>query len=143
MKTLAHRVATATLAAITCLAFAAVATDFAFARGGHGGGHGGGSHGGGSRGGGHGGSHGNHGSHSHSRSHASYGFFFGAPIYWGGYYYPRSYYYPVVPAPPLEMGYIEQGNDLYYCSDTSQYYPEVMECPSGWVLVTPQPAPPS
>jgi hypothetical protein len=146
-----HRVLKSAVVVIACLLFAMLATDSAFARGGSGGGKGGGarssghgssqsgSHGGGSRSGSSGSSHSGHGHGSHSH----YGVFVGGPIYWGGYSYPPAYYYPGFASPPPELGYIQQGDDLYYCSDAAKHYPEVTECPGGWVLITPPPAPPS
>jgi hypothetical protein len=113
-----------------------------------------GSHGGGSRGGYSGGSRGarsgaprsGHGSGQrpyHSHSHSSSGFYFGAPVLWGGYYYPPVYAFPGAAAPPPEYGYIEKGEDAYYCPDSGQYYPQADECSGGWMLVTPRPVPPS
>ena len=75
------------------------------------------------------------------------------PPFWGPWYYPPSYYYPpyyppVVierPAPPV---YIEQSSPVesrpqagywYYCQSPGGYYPEVRECPGGWVKVLPRP----
>lgn len=30
----------------------------------------------------------------------------------------------------------------YYCQSAQAYYPDVQECPSGWLQVVPQPSPP-
>ncbi len=75
-------------------------------------------------------------------------------IYWGGPAivvdpWPRPYYPPAPPvvvqeppvyiqqpAPPADKGY------WYYCESARAYYPYVKECPSGWMKVVPQPAPP-
>lgn len=84
-------------------------------------------------------------SHGHSHgSHARSRAFVGGTIFWGGYYYPPPYYYSrgvATPYPP--RGYIEQGNDTYYCGETASYYPDVSECPGGWLQLTPVPVPPS
>ena len=36
----------------------------------------------------------------------------------------------------------EQASNWYYCNDAKAYYPYVRECPSGWMQVIPQTAPP-
>jgi hypothetical protein len=36
----------------------------------------------------------------------------------------------------------EQASRWYYCNDAKAYYPHVRECPSGWLQVVPQAAPP-
>ncbi len=74
--------------------------------------------------------------------------------YWGPWYYPPPYYYyppyypPVVierTAPPV---YIEQTPPAetgartdywYYCQSRGGYYPNVKECPDGWMKVLPRP----
>lgn len=89
--------------------------------------------------------------------HASYGFYFGLPLYGPGYYpapyyYPPYYYPPAVVVPSSPPVYIEQGNAQaapgpassqqnwwYYCADSKTYYPYVKECPGGWQRVAPQP----
>ena len=91
--------------------------------------------------------------HHHSR--VGVGIVVGGP-YWGPwyapppppvYYYPP-YYPPVVierPAPPV---YIEQAPVVeakpaagywYYCQASGGYYPNIRECPQGWVKVLPRP----
>jgi hypothetical protein len=134
--------------------------------GGHGGGawHGGGGHpGGGHPGGGHpGGGHPGgswHGSghwhggswHGHGSWHGG-GVFVGAPLWWPyGYAYPYWYGYPtysppvVVESAPTE--YVESEPPpqqyWYYCRDPEGYYPDVKECPGGWLPVAPRSASPS
>ena len=88
--------------------------------------------------------------HGHGR--VGVGIVVGSP-FWGPWYYPPPYYYPpyyppVVierQAPPV---YIEQSPAVesrpqagywYYCQSPSGYYPEVRECPGGWVKVLPRP----
>lgn len=85
------------------------------------------------------------------RSHVGVGVTFGP--YWGPWYYPPPYYYPPYyppviierPAPPV---YIEQSPPVevrpqtsywYYCQSPSGYYPDVRECPGGWLKVLPRP----
>ena len=79
------------------------------------------------------------------------------PYYGMPYYsFAPAYYPPVQPAP---MIYIEQGDDpqtqtqeapinsgqntqgswWYYCADANAYYPNVNQCPGGWLRVAPQP----
>ena len=88
-----------------------------------------------------------HGGHYHGR--VGVGVVIGP--YWGPWYYPPSYYYPpyyppVVierPAPPV---YIEKSPPVeaassgywYYCQSPAGYYPEVRECPGGWLKVLPR-----
>ncbi len=72
---------------------------------------------------------------------------------WGGWspwYYPPPYYYPYYyppvvierPDPPV---YIEQPQPApavgywYYCRSPGGYYPNVRECPGGWLKVLPRP----
>ena len=88
------------------------------------------------------------GHHSHGR--ASVGFYFGAP--WGPwvapppYYYPAPVYYPprvIVVPPPQPPVYIEQSppdasNYWYYCQQSGAYYPQVQQCPAGWIRVPPR-----
>jgi len=69
------------------------------------------------------------------------------PPYYSPYYYPP-YYSPVVierPAPPV---YIEQSPPAetkpqtdfwFYCQSSGGYYPDVKECPGGWLKVPPRP----
>ncbi|WP_305073452.1 hypothetical protein [Propionivibrio sp.] len=87
----------------------------------------------------------------HYRSRVGVGVVIGP--YWGPWYYPpHPYYYPpyyppVVieqPAPPV---YIEQqpmetatpSGYWYYCQSPEGYYPDVRECPGGWLKVLPRP----
>lgn len=69
------------------------------------------------------------------RVHYFGGFLFSSP-YWGPAYYPH---YSTTPA----VVYIEQPNTSavywYYCLNPGGYYPDVPECPDGWIRVMPQP----
>lgn len=97
--------------------------------------------------------------HRHGGPRVSFGFSFGAPVYYAPppYYYYPSYYYPprvvVVPAEPTV--YVEResapivqpqaqaqapANYWYYCGASRAYYPYVRECPGGWEAVPPRPA---
>ena len=110
--------------------------------GGHGGGHGGG-----------GGSHGGQSFHGHGRVWigGGWGPYWGP--YWGpgwGYPYGYSYGYPYYPAYQTPVvsepqSFIQQPvptNYWYYCESAHAYYPYVQQCPSGWLTVVPQTAPP-
>jgi hypothetical protein len=91
--------------------------------------------------GGHGGWHGHRG-------------YWGPHFYWGGpvvvgspWLYPYGYYYepPPVVVQPQTPTYVQpepQENYWYYCQNPQGYYPYVQSCPSGWMKVVPQPAPP-
>ncbi|MDR3221176.1 MAG: hypothetical protein LBU46_04080 [Candidatus Accumulibacter sp.] len=99
------------------------------------------------RGRGHGWSHG----HGHGHSRIGVGIVVGAP-FWRPWHYPSYYHYPPVvierQAPPV---YIEQAPPVeirtqtvysgywYYCQSPSGYYPEIRECPQGWVKIPPRP----
>ncbi len=91
--------------------------------------------------------------------------YYGAPYYGTSYYYsPAPAYYPAVQPEPIT--YIEQsdnpqissrdaptntqeapvnsrqstqGSWWYYCVDANAYYPNVNQCPGGWLRVAPQP----
>jgi hypothetical protein len=151
------------IGAVAALALATFATTASAQRGSHGGGNwgGGGSrggnwHGGGDwRGGGHGG--GWHGSRI--------GFSFGFPAfsYWGYYPYAYSYPYPYGyydgyssydDAAPQAYIQRDSGDAIapsaapaqrnqysYYCTDPAGYYPQIANCPSGWLTVVPNSAP--
>jgi hypothetical protein len=134
---------------------------------GGGGGHGGG---GGWHGGGGGGWHGG-GGHGHGGSHFVVGIGFpgfywgpgwGYP-YYGYYGYPYyssypyyagyPYYYPDAPAygDPAPGNYIQrdmsspapvgEGQYSYYCPDPAGYYPQLQNCPKGWLKVVPDAGP--
>ncbi|GHU39283.1 hypothetical protein AGMMS50256_39100 [Betaproteobacteria bacterium] len=99
-----------------------------------------------------------HGYHGYSHSRVDVGVLIGSP-FWSPRYYPAPYYYPsyyptyhppVVierQTPPVYVE-IEQSSPVesraqagywYYCQSPSGYYPEVQECPKGWVKVPPRP----
>jgi hypothetical protein len=124
--------------AIACIAACAVlggigATNAQMHDGSHAGGGGfhggGGSHGGGFHGGG--GMH--HGGGFHGRV------FIGPPIIFGQGYYPYGYSYPYGDT-PYDYSY-PYGDDSssyqWYCRDPAGYYPDVQNCPSGWLQVAP------
>lgn len=89
--------------------------------------------------------------HGHGHGRIGVGVVVGAP-FWSPWYYPPYPYYPPVvierQAPPV---YIEQSPPAesrpqtaysgywYYCQSPSGYYPEIRECPKGWVKVPPRP----
>lgn len=69
--------------------------------------------------------------------------------WWGPPYYP--YYYSQPPVviqqqPPIYEQQEPQGEAQqyywYYCQESNAYYPYVKQCPSGWLKVVPNPAPP-
>jgi hypothetical protein len=117
---------------------------------GGGGGHGGGSHGGGRHGGGHHGGHGggHHGGWRHGGRPGAGGWvggigFAGFPLW-----YPNGdgavygYAYPAIGEAPPPVVYIEREPPpeyWYYCREPQGYYPQVGECPGGWVKVAPRP----
>lgn len=96
--------------------------------------------------------------YSGNRSHFSGSIWIGPgwgfwdPFYYPYYYpYPSYRYYPapsvVVPQQPEE--YItpdsqseEEGGYWYFCRKPEGYYPYVERCPSGWMKVVPNVAPP-
>ena len=80
------------------------------------------------------------------------------PSWYGGYYYYGPAYPSVDPEPSGPQVWIERapGSDpqaeggaggtpapqgwWYWCNEPQGYYPDVRECPGGWVPVAPQPA---
>jgi hypothetical protein len=93
--------------------------------------------------------HGFHGKHFHGpRFYVGPRFY---PYHYGAYYYGRPYYYgyappvvvtppPVVVAPPPTT-YVERApapQYWHYCQDPAGYYPDVQQCPGGWVQVPPR-----
>jgi hypothetical protein len=93
-----------------------------------------------------------HSGHPHHHRHTSIGvgFAFGYP-FWGPWYYPPPYYYPVA-LPVQPVTYIERvaeqqrpsptpepGAWWYYCGSSKGYYPHVKACPTGWQRVPPTP----
>lgn len=92
--------------------------------------------------------HGFHGRHFHGpRFYAGPRFY---PYYYGSYYY-GGYHYgyvppvivtppPVVVAPP-PTSYVERApvtQYWHYCHNPAGYYPDVQQCPGGWVQVPPR-----
>jgi hypothetical protein len=113
----------------------------------------------------HGGHHGHHGHHGgHHHTHVIYGgwgpgfypgYGFGAFGYFPPYYAPFYGYPRVAVQPTAPPVYIEQQNPpaapaasastsqpgaryWHYCQGEGGYYPDVKECPEGWVQVAPQ-----
>ncbi len=130
--------------------------------GGHGGGgwQGGGSHGGG---GWHGGGSWHGGHHGFFGPRIGFSFGFPAYSYWGPGYYPYAYGYPYpysyydgdgydggapqvyiqrdtgdAVAPP---GPARPNDYSYYCTDPAGYFPQIANCPSGWLKVVPNGSP--
>jgi len=71
--------------------------------------------------------------------------------YYSGFYYGRPYYFgyvpPVVVTPPPAVvappptSYVERApvtQYWHYCQDPAGYYPEVQQCPGGWIQVPPR-----
>ena len=55
------------------------------------------------------------------------------------YYVPAPYYYsapPVYAAAPIVTPSLNSGY-WYFCPDNRLYYPQALECPSGWLTVVP------
>ena len=147
----------AAAAALALATFAPMASAQHGGGGSHGGG-GGGWHGGGG-GGWHGGSSGWHGGHSHVSVAFGFPFYWGYPYYgYYGYYpyaygypYPYAYdgYYDAGPqdaiAPPggtmAPAGPPQRSQYSYYCTDPAGYFPQIANCPSGWLTVVPNSAP--
>ena len=87
--------------------------------------------------------------HSHSHRHFSAPRIVVAPVI-----VPRRYYYvpaPIYYAPPVYVPPVAYAPPVYpslnspyafFCPDYRAYYPQVMDCPSGWVQVAPGGAPP-
>jgi hypothetical protein len=92
---------------------------------------------------------GGHGWHGHR--HVGVGVVVGPPLFWGPWYYPPAYYPPVIIERRVPPVYVEQSPPVesrpqaryagywYYCQSPSGYYPEIRECPAGWVKVPPRP----
>ncbi len=86
--------------------------------------------------------HGVHGFHHRFGFHGHPGFgakiFIGAPLH--GHYGFRSSPYVSARAFPEQGGpnYVQREEAVwYYCEGARAYYPDVQECPGGWVTVTP------
>lgn len=85
------------------------------------------------------------GHHHHHGSRTQFGVYIGGPVY--PWYYPPPVYYPprviVVPAPPPPV-YIEQAPSYnasqywYFCQQANAYYPQITDCPAGWIRVPPR-----
>jgi hypothetical protein len=91
------------------------------------------------------------GHHHHGHSRNSFGVYIGAPWAPWGYpppvFYQPPYYYPprvIVVPPPQPPVYIEQAPAYnadqywYFCQQSNAYYPQVNQCPGGWVRVPPR-----
>jgi hypothetical protein len=88
-----------------------------------------------------------HGSHFHGRVFIGPPVFVGPRFYASPPYYPYPYgpyYYryaqpPVVVTPPPTT-YIQRPAEAYwyYCQDPAGYYPQVGQCPGGWIQVAPR-----
>lgn len=109
--------------------------------------------------GGHYGHRGNYYGHGGYHGRSGFRFYFNAPFY--PFYYPHSYYpysyqpfyYPpaVVTIPETPPVYIQQpvpadqqypAGYWYYCTNPGGYYPNIKECPEGWLQVKPIPSTP-
>jgi hypothetical protein len=122
--------------------------------GGRGGGHWGGGYHGGYYGGGHHGGY-YYGGWGGARFAVYPNVYIGPGAFWWGYGYPFAYYpYGYYAPPPVVVRsepqvYVQQPPEpseplyWYYCREPQGYYPSVNECPSGWIQVAPQPAPPA
>jgi hypothetical protein len=130
MKTLQSK--SSKFALIASLFVLGLASNTAWAGGGH---HGGGHHGGG---------------HGHWGGwHSGISLHLGMPLFWPNYYAPVYYPQPVVVAPAPQVVYIEQAQApiapppvqqyWYYCANPQGYYPNVQQCPAGWQKILPQP----
>lgn len=79
--------------------------------------------------------------------HGYYGpHFYGPEVIIGGPWGPPVYYAPpptVYVTPPAPQTYIEKApNYAYYCRNPAGYYPQIPRCPTGWLKVVPENAPP-
>lgn len=96
-----------------------------------------------------GGHHGGHGHWGGGHWHSGISLYIGAPFFWPNYYAPVYYPQPVVVAPAPQVVYIEQAQApiapppvqqyWYYCANPQGYYPSVQQCSAGWQKVLPQP----
>ena len=96
--------------------------------------------------------HGHHGFRSHGRHFYGPGFigprfYFGSRGYYGyPYYYPYYGYYYGYAAPPVVVtpppAYVERPSPpaqyWHYCRNPPGYYPDVQQCPDGWIQVPPR-----
>jgi hypothetical protein len=46
-----------------------------------------------------------------------------------------------MPPPPDQGGPVPYEYRWYYCQDPAGYYPYIRDCPKGWTMVAPSPAP--
>lgn len=83
----------------------------------------------------------------HHGSRTQFGVYIGAPWYPSWYYYPPPVYYPprvivVQPSPPpvyVEQAPAPAANQYwYFCQQSNAYYPQVSDCPAGWIRVPPR-----
>jgi len=85
--------------------------------------------------------------HHRGHSHGSFSFYFG-PSWYASPFPPPAVYYPprvIVVPPPQPPVYIEQAPAYgssqywYFCQSANAYYPQVGDCPGGWIRVPPRP----
>jgi hypothetical protein len=89
--------------------------------------------------------------HHHGHFHGPHVFFgprfYVGPRYGYPYYYPYYGYYGYVAPPPVVVTpppttYVERPAPptqyWHYCQDPAGYYPDVQQCPGGWIQVAPR-----
>jgi len=89
--------------------------------------------------------------HVGPRAYPYYGHYYGSyyayPYYYDPYYYGYAAPPVVVPPPvvvtPPPTSYVERPQPAtqywHYCQDPAGYYPDVQQCPGGWIQVAPRP----
>ena len=95
-----------------------------------------------------------HGGHGRIGLGLYFGIPYSYPFYPSPYYYPYSYYPPVIVTPAQPPVYIEQQQNTqqaapetsddyywYHCDKPEGYYPYIKQCPNGWQRVSPTPPP--
>ncbi len=65
--------------------------------------------------------------------------FLGPPFWWGPPDWPVYSPPVIIQSPPVYIQNSAPTGTWYYCPDPAGYYPDVKECPSGWMTVVPQP----
>ena len=82
------------------------------------------------------------------RVYPYYGSYYAYPYYYDPYYYGYATPPVVVTPPPVVVtppptSYVERPQPAtqywHYCQDPAGYYPEVQQCPGGWIQVAPRP----